>query len=84
MPQFMDYHEKLPDMPPEAAAQAKAMLEAGERNEFGSKGINVFFGTEGQAFCLSDSPDVESVIKSHEAMGIPIDAENIVEVNPLV
>ncbi len=84
MPKFLDYHESLPPMPPEAMEEGKRMMQEGKPNQFGAKGINVFLGTGGQAWCLSEAPDAEAVVKSHEAMGIPIDKHNIHEVNSFV
>ena len=84
MPKFMDFHPEMPEMPPKVVEGAKAMLLAGEANQFGATGINVFFGTGGEAFCLSEAPDAEAVLKSHEALGIPLDAKHVVEVTPLV
>ena len=84
MPKFIDYHESLPPMPPEMMAQAKAGIEAGAVNEFGSKALNLFMGTDGSAYCLSEAPDAEAVLKSHQALGIPQTLEDIKEVNSLV
>ena len=84
MPKFIDYHESLPPIPPEMMAQAKAGIEAGAVNEFGSKGLNLFMGTDGSAYCLSEAPDAEAILKSHQALGIPQTLEGIKEVNSLV
>ncbi len=62
----------------------RAKMQAGEQNQFDAKGLNIFMGTEGQAYCLSEAPNAEAVIKSHEAAGVPQSKENIVEVNSLV
>ena len=61
MPKFIDYHESLPPMPPEMMAQAKAGIEAGAVNEFGGKGLNLFLGTDGSAYCLSEAPSADAV-----------------------
>ena len=84
MPKFIDYHESLPPMPPEMMAQAKEGIEGGAVNEFGSKGLNLFMGTDGSAYCLSEAPDADAVLKSHQALGIPQALEDIKEVNSLV
>ena len=88
MPTYIDFHEKLPDMTPEqyqelfAAGKAKAESKAAD--EFGTKTLNAFFGTAGQAYCLSEAPDQAAVVKSHESVGIPRGVEDIVEVQSLV
>jgi hypothetical protein len=84
MPKFIDYHESLPPMPAEVMAQAKAGIEAGAVNEFGSKGLNLFLGTDGSAHCLSEAPDAEAVLKGHQALGIPQELDGITEVTSLV
>jgi hypothetical protein len=71
-------------MPPEAMEQGKQMIQEGKPNQFGAKGINVYFAKTGQAWCLSEAPDTEAVVKSHESMGIPLDKNNIYEVNSFV
>lgn len=80
MPQFMDYHAKLPDLPAEAVQQVKQAIEAGAANEFGAKPVNIYFGTEGQACCITDAPNAEAVVKSHEAQGIPLSVDEVIEV----
>ena len=84
MPKFIDYHASLPPMPPEMMEQAKSQIIAGHPNEFGGKGLNLFLGTGGQAYCLSEAPNAEAVAKGHEALGIPINREDIIEVQSLV
>ena len=84
MPKFIDYHEKLPPMPPEVVEQMKATIQAGQTDEFGVKPINVYMGTGGQAVCMSEAPNAEAVRKAHEAKGIPVDSDTIIEVTSLV
>ena len=43
-----------------------------------------FMGTDGSAYCLSEAPDADAVLKSHQALGIPQTLEDIKEVNSLV
>ena len=56
-------------------------LKAGGRDEFGVKGLNLFYN-DSRAFCLSDAPGIDAVRKSHETKGISCD--EIVEVKTLV
>ena len=81
MPKFMDYHAKLPDLPPEAMQMMKQRIDSGEVDEFGSKAINVFLGAGGQAYCLSEAPDAEAVRQSHVTKGVPLSQDDIVEVS---
>ena len=84
MPKFIDYHEKLPTVTPEMAAQMKSVLEAGQPDEFGSKGLNIFMTNTGSAYCLSEAPNAEAVVKPHEAKGLSLSAEHVVEVNSVI
>lgn len=82
MPKFMDYHEKLPPMPPEMVQQMQARIQAGQSDENGVTPLNVFISGDGEAYCLSEAPNAEAVRKAHEAVGVPV--EKIIEVNSLV
>lgn len=81
MPTFIDYHAKLPDLPPEAVQEMRERIGSGATDEFGSKAVNVYLGTGGQAYCISEAPDAASVRKSHESKGVPLSESDIVEVN---
>ena len=83
MPKFIDYHAKMPEMPPEAVQQMAERIKAGQTDEFGVKPINVLMGTGGQAYCMTHAPDAEAVRKSHAAAGGPAPDE-VVEVQSLV
>jgi hypothetical protein len=37
----------------------------------------------GQGYCISEAPDAEAVVKSHEAKGYLIDAMDVVQVTSL-
>ena len=88
MPKFMDFHESIPEMSPEQAqglmAAATEKIKAGQADDSGVVPLNVFFGSGGQAYCLSEAPNVEAVVKSHDAVGISQESRNIHEVNSLV
>lgn len=82
MPKFIDYHAKMPEMPPEAVQQMSERIKAGKQDEFGVKPINVLMGSGGQAYCLSEAPDAESVRKAHAGAGGP-PPDEVVEVQSL-
>ena len=83
MAKFMDYHASLPPMPPEAMQEMKARVEGRQADQFGSKALTIYMGTGGQAYCLSEAPDADAVIKSHQAKGVPLGRSEIVEVTSL-
>ena len=62
MPKFIDHHE-ISDVAPEMAAAIGERIKAGEADEHGVKGLNVFLGKDGTAFCLSEAPDAGSVVR---------------------
>ena len=59
-------------------------IKSGEADEHGVKGLNVFMGKDGTAFCLSEAPDAESVVKAHQAYGFTLDSADVVEVQSVV
>jgi hypothetical protein len=82
MPKFIDHHPMGPNLPPEAAEGIAEKIRAGEPDEFGVKGLNVYLGKT-EAFCLSEAPDADAVVKAHEAAGFPISRSDVVEVEPV-
>ena len=83
MPKFVDHHE-MSDVAPEMAAAIGERIKAGEADEHGVKGLNVYLGKDGTAFCLSEAPDAEAVVKAHDAYGFSLDSADVVEVQSVV
>jgi hypothetical protein len=83
MPKFIDHHA-MPQLPPEAMQQMKAMANSGQADPNGVTPLNVFSGADGTAFCYSEGPDAEAVIRSHAAMGVTLKPEQITEVTSLI
>jgi hypothetical protein len=83
MPTFIDYHAKLPAIPPEQAKKMAAGVKAGRRDDFDVKPLNVFVG-KGEGFCLTEAPDKDAVVASHKATGFPLRKSDVHEVKPLV
>jgi len=83
MPTFIDHHE-MSDVAPEMAAAIGERIKAGEADENGVKGLNVFLGKDGTAFCLSEAPDAGAVVKAHQAYGFSLDSADVVEVQSIV
>ena len=83
MPKFIDHHE-MRDVAPEMAEAIGARIKAGEADEHGVTGLNVFLGKDGTAFCLSEAPNADAVIKAHESFGFALDRKDVVEVESVV
>lgn len=83
MPKFMDHHP-MPDLPPEAMQAMAQRIQAGAADDFGVTPLNVFAGTEGHAFCLSDAADKDAIVKAHAALGVAITSADVHEVQSLV
>jgi len=83
MPKFIDHHE-MSDVAPEMAAGIAERIKAGEPDDHGVKGLNVFLGKDGTAFCLSEAPDADAVIKAHQAYGFSLSSSDVVEVQSVV
>jgi hypothetical protein len=83
VPKFIDHHE-MSEVAPEMAAAIGERIKAGEADEHGVKGLNVYLGKDGTAFCLSEAPDAEAVVKAHEAYGFSLASADVVEVQSVV
>ncbi len=84
MPKFIDYHAKLPAMPPEAVKGMQANIKAGKADKFGVKPLNVYMGKNGEAFCMTEAASADDVCKSHEANGIKLSKGDVHEVTAAV
>ena len=84
MPKFIDYHAKMPEMPPEAISQMQDNIMDGKADRFGSVPFNIFMGANGDAYCLSEAPSAEAVCQSHAAVGVEISPSDVHEVSSLV
>lgn len=85
MPQFFDQHPMAHASLTEEAVEAmRAQVKAEAPDEFDVKLLSAFVAVNGQGYCLSEAPDVEAVVKSHEAKGYLIDAMDVVQVASLI
>lgn len=66
MPIYMDVHEGLGDATPEDVAEAhRRDLEV--QHEYGVRFLSYWFSDpQGKAFCLVESPDVDSLVRCHK------------------
>jgi Protein of unknown function (DUF4242) len=83
MPKFIDHHE-MSGVTPEMSEGIEQRIKAGEPDENGVTGLNVFLGKDGTAYCLSEAPDADAVIKAHEAYGFSLERSDVVEVESVV
>ena len=82
MPVYLDHHPTIPDMPPELVTLITQRLASGQPDEFGEVGLHVFIGAE-QTWCHTEAPSVDAVCRSHKALGIDLDPEDVAEVQVL-
>jgi Protein of unknown function (DUF4242) len=82
MPTFIDHHA-MPEPSPEMREGMASRLRAGAADEHGVTGLNVYLA-EGEAYCLTDAPDADAVVRSHEAFGVDIRREDVKEVSPVI
>ena len=63
MPLYMDIHPGMGDATPEDVAEAHRR-DLSVQDQFGVKFLSYWFSddAEGKAFCLVESPDVESMV----------------------
>ena len=83
MPLYLDHHSMAGPMPPEMIETAAAKINSGKVDEFGGKGVNVFYSDQ-EAWCLTQASDTEAIHKSHEAIGVKLGAGDIKEVKSFV
>ncbi|MGH3036068.1 MAG: nickel-binding protein [Gaiellaceae bacterium] len=82
MPTFLDHHA-MPEMTPEMREGMAERIRGGRPDENGARAVNVYMA-DGEAYCLSDAPSAEAVVKAHEAAGVAIRREDVVEVTPII
>jgi hypothetical protein len=81
MPTFLDHHA-MPEPPPEMKEAMAERIRSGRPDENGARAVNVYMA-DGEAYCLSEAPNAEAVVKAHEAAGVSIRREDVVEVTPI-
>jgi hypothetical protein len=69
---------------PEMSDGIAQRIKAGESDENGVTGLNVLLGKDGTAYCPSEAPDADAVIKAHEAYGFSLERSDVVEVQGVV
>ena len=79
MPLYWDHHPMAGPMPPEMIQAGTAKINSGKVDEFGGRGINVFY-TDSEAWCLTEASSPDAIHKSHEAIGVTLGEGDIKEV----
>ena len=72
MTKYIDFHQKLPQMPPEMLKQVQTDIKAGKSDKFGVKGLGFIATKDGMGYCTTEAPNADAVCKSHEAKGIKL------------
>lgn len=80
MAKFIDYHAKLPPLPPQAVQQMVQDVKAAKVDQFGVKGVNAYFTKDGRGYCFTEAPNADAVCKSHQAKGIALDKGDVHEI----
>jgi len=78
MPKFIDFHAKLPSLPPNAMDELKSNI--GKKDQFGTTALGAYFTADGQAYCLSEAPSSDAVCRSHESKGLTLGKGDVHEV----
>jgi hypothetical protein len=82
MPTFLDHHG-MPELTPEMKDAMAERIRSGRTDENGARAVNVYMAG-GEAYCLSEAPNAEAVVEAHEAAGVAIRREDVVEVTAIV
>ena len=84
MPKFLDYHSKMPQLPPEAVKAVQKDIKTGKADSFGVKPINGFVAKKGMGWCLTEAPSADAVCKSHESKGMKLGRGDVHEITAFV
>ncbi|MDQ3761406.1 MAG: DUF4242 domain-containing protein [Actinomycetota bacterium] len=84
MPQFLDHHPLVhATLTEEAVEQIRTQIRAETPDDFGVKWLSAFVAANGEGYCLSEAPNTEAVVKSHEELGFLLEATDVIEVTSL-
>ena len=83
MPKFIDYHAKMPNLPPEAVKEMQTAIKSGKSDKFGVKPLNAFMAKSGSGWCMTEAPNADAVCKSHEAKGMKLGKGEVHEITTL-
>lgn len=81
MPTFLDHHA-MPELSAEMKQAMAERIRSGRADENGARAVNVYMA-DGEAYCLSEAPNAEAVVKAHEAAGVAVRREDVVEVTAI-
>jgi Protein of unknown function (DUF4242) len=79
MPLYIDFHAKMPTMPPEALNEIRK--EIGKVGPQGVTSVAAYFTKDGQAYCLSEAPDPDAVCRAHATKGLPLAKGDVHEIS---
>ena len=82
MPPYIDFHAKMPSMPPEALNELRKQV--GKVGPQGVTSVAAYFTKDGQAYCLSEAPDADAVCRAHETKGLTIKKGDVHEITARV
>ena len=83
MPRFVDVHHKMPQITPEMAGMMKDRIVGRQADEFDCVAIDVMAGNDGTAFCVTEGPSADAVVKSHTSKGVPLDLGDVHQVTSI-
>ena len=81
MPTFLEHHA-MPELSPEMKEGMAERIRLGQADENGARAVNVYMA-DGEAYCLSEAPNAEAVVKAHEAAGVAVRREDVLEVTAI-
>lgn len=84
MTQFLDRHPTAhATLTEEAVEQLRNHIRADTPDDFGVKWLSVYVAVNGEGYCISEAPNAQAVVRSHELMGYLIDTIDVIEVTSL-
>lgn len=78
MPIFMDTHTGTTELPAELKKLVSERVRSGERDQHGVIDRGIVIDQEGRKLhCILEAPDVDAVMRHHEALNVPVEHESV-------
>ncbi len=93
MPNFIDHHGKtqgarttleMISKAQQMLQQLRADIAARRADRFGVTPVNCYRSPTGEWWCVTEAPDADAVIKSHEAHGLKLTRYDVIPITPIV
>jgi len=78
MPVYIDFHAKMPQLPPEMITQMQGSV--GKPDALGVIPLAAYFTKDGQGYCVSQATSADAVCKDHASHGLALEPGDVHEI----